>query len=181
MPSKKNLELKHFCPDFETVRAVLRDLGAVEEKVKVQKDYFFNVPSTKDSASGRLKLRAEEGRQFIIYYERPEFQKGKDTASAIQLYDVHDDGLLPFLQKALGVKAMVEKRREVWRIANTVFHLDAVVGVGNIFEIELQKDGEISEEDRRLFASYQATLLPYLGGVVTGSNVDLVLQQVHAA
>lgn len=176
MPSKINLELKHFCPDFEKVRDVLHALGARKEKEKIQKDYFFYVPTAKESASGRLKLRVEEGRQFIIYYERPEFQEGQDTASDIRLYDVHDGELLPFLQKALGVKAVVEKRREVWRIANTVFHLDTIVGVGDIFEIELQKDGEVTEEDHRIFAAYQSALLPHLGEAVAGSNVDLVLQ-----
>lgn len=171
---KKNLELKHFCPDLEKIRDVLRDLGATKENEKTQKDYFFHVPADKESASGRLKLRIEKDRQFIIYYERPEFRVGQDTPSDILLYEVHDSELLPFLQSALGVKAVVEKTREVWRITNTVFHLDTVVGVGNIFEIELQKDEEITEEDHQLFTAYQVALLPHLGEMIVGSNVDLV-------
>ncbi len=177
MSSKTNLELKHRCADFEKVREVLRGLGAKKEAEKTQKDFFFHLSPEKEAASGRLKLRIEKDHQFIIYYERPDFVSGKDTASAVQLYEVHDETLLPFLQKALGVKAVVQKQREVWRITNTVFHLDTIDGVGNIFEIELQKQGEIAEEDRQIFSSYQTALLPYLGEVVVGSNVDLIFQK----
>jgi adenylate cyclase class IV len=90
------------------------------------------------------------------------------------LYPVKDSHLLPFLQRALGVKAIVEKKREVWRKSNTVFHLDAVKDVGGIFEIELQKHGKITAKDHVIFRTYQRKLLPFLGKVIKGSNVDLV-------
>jgi len=63
----------------------------------------------------------------------------------------------------------------MWRKDNTVFHLDEVVGVGKIFEIELQKNGNIAEKDKELFFSYQKQVSPWLGKVIKGSNVDLVL------
>ncbi len=94
--------------------------------------------------------------------------------SKVKLYDVKDSELLDFLSEVLSVKAVVQKRREVWRKANTVFHIDNVKGVGGIFEIELQKMGKITSFDRKQFKNYQSKLLPYLGKIIKGSNVDLV-------
>lgn len=172
--NKTNLELKHQCSDFVNIRKVLGKIGAKKKVVKRQVDYFFELPNKIGSTSPRLKLRVEGKLKTLIYYERPDFVKAKDTTSDIKLYDVKDKELLPFLERSLGVKAIVDKKREVWRKANTVFHIDNVKGVGGIFEIELQKKGKISEKDKKLFAYYQKELLPYLGKVIKGSNVDLV-------
>lgn len=172
--NKINLELKHHCNNFNKVRSVLKKIGAKKEIIKSQKDYFFNLPDLNKEKLPRLKLRIEGKKQLLVYYERPEFIKGKDTASDVKLYNVKDKQLLPFLTKSLGIKAVVDKKREVWRKTNTVFHLDNVKGVGGIFEVELQKKGKITGKDRQLFKSYQDRLLPFLGTVIKGSNVDLV-------
>ncbi len=169
--NKTNLELKRFCSDFRRIREVLKVLGAKKETIKNQTDYFFNFPSRK----ARLKLRIEGNKQLLVYYERPDFSKSKSTMSKVKLYDIRDAELLKFLSETLGVKAVVKKRREVWRKVNTVFHIDTVEGVGGIFEIELQKKGKIAPSDQKLFKHYQNQLLPYLGRVIKGSNVDLVL------
>lgn len=168
--NKTNLELKHFCSNFNKAREILKKLGAQKDAVKNQTDYFFNLPDKK----ARLKLRIEDKRQFLVYYERPDFLKAKSTISKVKLYDVKDEELLQFLKNALGIKAVVKKRREVWRKANTVFHIDTVKDVGGIFEIELQKRGKITAKDRKQFKVYQNKLLPYLGKVIKSSNVDLV-------
>ncbi|MCK5021752.1 MAG: hypothetical protein KAR54_00685 [Candidatus Pacebacteria bacterium] len=63
----------------------------------------------------------------------------------------------------------------MWRKQNTVFHLDTVKDVGMIFEVELQKEGEITKKDREIFSSYQNILTPALGKVIKGSNIDLIL------
>ena len=172
--NETNLELKHYCSDFVNVRKVLSKMGAQKEVVKRQVDYFFELPKKLGGTSPRLKLRVEGKAKTLIYYERPDFVKAKDTTSDIKLYDVKDNNLLPFLERSLGTKAVVDKKREVWRKMNTVFHIDYVKGVGGIFEIELQKKGKITGKDKGLFAYYQSELLPYLGNVIKGSNLDLV-------
>ncbi len=168
--NKTNLELKHFCSDFGNIRKVLKKIGAKKEGIKNQKDYFFEILNK----TGRLKLRVEEGRQVLVYYERPNFLKGKSTTAKVKIYDVRDGQLLPFLRDALGTKVIVEKKRELWRKLNAVFHIDNVKGVGGIFEIELQKKGKITTSDQKQFKEYQDKLLPYLGKVIKGSNADLV-------
>jgi adenylate cyclase class IV len=172
--NKTNLELKHYCSDFAKIRNVLKQIGVTKEVVKNQKDYFFNL--SENNRGGRLKLRIEGKTRTLIYYERPDFVKAKDTTSDVKLYNVVDNELLPFLEKFLGTKAVVDKKREVWRKENTVFHIDNVKGVGNIFEVELQKKGKITTKDRKLFADYQSKLLPFLGDVIKGSSIDLVLK-----
>jgi adenylate cyclase class 2 len=171
--NKTNLELKHFCSDFHGVRKVLKTIGAKKEVVKNQKDFFFELPKRK-IGNPRLKLRIENRKETLIYYDRPNFKKEKETKATIKLYKVHDKELLPFLKESLGVKAIVEKKREVWRKDNTVFHLDDVKGVGKIFEVELQRFGKINQKDINIFKKYQTELLPHLGPVIRGSNVDLV-------
>lgn len=151
---------------------MLKQIGAKKEIVKKQKDYFFNLPTNSNLA--RLKLRVEGKKQTLVYYERPDFVKGKATTADVKLYEVRDSQLLGFLTKVLGVKAIVEKKREVWRKSNTVFNIDNVKDVGGIFEIELQKKGKITALDKKQFRNYQDKLLSYLGNLIKGSNVDLV-------
>ena len=171
--NKTNIELKHYCSDFKQVRAILKEIGAEKEIVKNQKDYFFDLPKNANKVSPRLKLRIEGDKQTLIYYERPDFTKTKDAVADVKLYEVNDNQLLPFLESSLGVKALVQKKREVWRKENTVFHIDTVKDVGGIFEIELQKLGKITDKDKETFKSYQTKLVPFLGKVIKGSNVDL--------
>ena len=175
--NKTNIELKHYCSDFKQVRAILKEIGAEKEIVKNQKDYFFDLPKNANKVSPRLKLRIEGDKQTLIYYERPDFTKTKDAVADVKLYEVNDNQLLPFLESSLGVKALVQKKREVWRKENTVFHIDTVKDVGGIFEIELQKLGKITDKDKETFKSYQTKLVPFLGKVIKGSNVDLIQQK----
>lgn len=174
---KSNIELKHYCKDFKKVRAILKQLGATKEIVKTQKDYFFELPKDKSKTSPRLKLRVEGDRKTLIYYERPDFSKAKNAVAQVKLYKVTDNKLLPFLEHVLCITTIVQKKREIWRLTNTVFHLDTVKDVGGVFEIELQKNGNITETDREIFKSYQDKLMPYLGPIIKGSNADLVAQK----
>ncbi len=168
---KTNLELKYFCPDFIKIRELLREIKAKKKIVKNQTDYFFNLPNN----NARLKLRLENNKKLLVHYKRPDFVKEKITTAKVKLYNVKDNDLLLFLSDALGVKAIVKKKREVWKKSNTVFHLDDVKNVGKIFEIELQKKNKITIQDKKQFKEYQNKFLPYLGKIIKGSNVDLII------
>lgn len=174
MKSKTNLELKHYCTDFSAIRKVLKNIGAEKVVIKNQKDYFFHLPKNKTGESARLKLRIEKDSKTLIYYERPKFQKEKDTVSKVKFYPVTDNQLLPFLKETLGIQAVVEKKREIWKKGNTVFHLDTIKDIGNVFEIELRKTGTITQKDKDIFKDYQDQFVPYLGKIIKGSNGDLV-------
>lgn len=177
MQSKVNLELKHLCGDFRSIRSVLRRMGAKNIVTKKQKDYFFNLPSNvRSKIPERLKLREENGRRTLVFYRRPDFSSTTGTPADVLLLPVRDSKLFLFLSKVLGVKVIVEKQRELWRKGNAIFNLDAVKGVGHVFEIEIWTRPYSAKRDQRNFLEYRRKFLPYLGKVVKGSNEDLVLK-----
>lgn len=170
MQTKTNLELKYFCNDFGPIRKILRKLGASKVGIKKQVDYFYNLPPS-ESLHNRLKLRTEGREKTLIYYQRPDFSGEKATSANVSLLEVKDKNLLRFLQKILGVKAIVVKQRELWKKENTIFNLDTVKDIGKIFEIEVTVNNVT--KDKGTFNYYKNKFLPYLGKIVRGSNLDL--------
>ncbi|MBZ1348334.1 MAG: CYTH domain-containing protein [Candidatus Nealsonbacteria bacterium] len=171
---KINLELKHYCKDFVSIRETLQKNGATNLGVVFQKDYFFNLPQNDYLIEPRLKLRTENGKQTLVFYRRGDFKKNSSNPANVYLYEVKDNELLSFLSEVLGIKAIVEKNRERWRKDNITFNLDDVNSVGKIFEIEIQTTLESKEKDEKMFVQYRNKFLKYLGDIVKGSNVDLV-------
>jgi len=177
MGEKINLELKYFCKDFNLVRNTLRLIGAKKIGIERQKDYFFNLPKEKNKkVPARLKLRISGRRQVLIFYKRPNFSIKKATQASILVLPVKGKKILSLLSKALGVKVIVEKQREIWEKGNTVFHLDKVKGIGKIFEMEVRTKPKTLERDKHNFEKYKEVLLPYLDKVIRESNEDLVLK-----
>lgn len=172
MQNKLNLELKCFCKDFSKIRKVLLEIKAKKVVVKVQKDYFFNLPPKKTNP--RLKLRAEQKTRTLVYYERPDFKENKANLAKVFLFPVKDKKLLRFLTEALGIKAVVVKKRELWKKDNVVFNLDDVQGVGRIFEIEVASSEGNKDKDQKVFNNYQKKFRPYLAKLIKGSNLDLL-------
>jgi len=179
MDSKINFELKYFCKDFNAIRKILRSIGAKKESIKKQKDYFFNLPKEKNSKTpARLKLRLSAGKRSLVFYKRPTFSITKITPCEASVLRLKDNKMLDFLSRALGVRVIIEKQRELWKKGNTVFHLDTVRGVGKIFEIEIWTTCKSIKQDKRNFEKYKKDLLPYLGKIIKGSNEDLVLKHI---
>jgi len=177
MELKINLELKYFCRDFNSIRKVLRSIGAKKESIKKQKDYFFNLPKEKTSKiPARLKLRVSNGEQCLIFYRRPAFSTANMTSSDVIVLRVKDKKILYFLSRALGVKVIIKKQRELWRKGNTVFYLDKINGIGNVFEMEVRTRSKTMKQDKGNFERYKEKLLPHLDKIITGSNEDLVLK-----
>ena len=140
--------------------------------VKEQVDYYYRLPPTEDvEGTQRLKLRVENGNeQLIYYYDR---QETNARVSCFQLWEVRDPQIKEALDVALGIRVIVRKERELWRMENIKFNLDTVEDVGQIFEVEAQeKDGcdivAQVEECRRRFRTC-------LGSYIANSNEDLVI------
>ena len=160
---RRNREIKRFCPDFRPVRRVLRAIGAERVGVKRQLDTYYRV------ATGRLKVREEGGRRELIAYA--DAYGGGLRSSRYRVADARDRAIGALLAEALGVSAVVRKRREVWRSGRTRFNLDRVEGIGQVFEAEIGlADGEDGQaEAERLLV----LLAPHLGEAIEGSNEDL--------
>ena len=171
MQRKLNRELKAYCADFAPVRETLRTHGAYCVEIKEQVDYYYVLPTGDDSQGmRRLKLRLEKGTGTLIYYR--ELQEAGARTSHVRMSSADDPGLKDVLEAALGARAIVRKRRELWRKDNVIFNLDTVEGVGQILEVEVQ-DEEGCDIDLQV-DEYRSRLGPYLGGYITGSNEDLV-------
>jgi adenylate cyclase class 2 len=140
-----NIEIKAKCFHPEKVEAFLLANGARYAGLDHQKDTYFNVPA------GRLKLRQGNIENSLIFYNRPDQQGPKQ--SDFLLSKVSDGPAQEaLLEKALGVKVVVEKNRKIFFINNVKFHLDEVPGLGSFVEIEAGNLGDPSKtiEDLRI-------------------------------
>lgn len=124
-----NVEIKARCNAASFIRKYLLDNNADFKGVDEQTDTYFNVQH------GRLKLREGNIENNLIFYERTN-QAGPKN-SHFNLVKVEDaKGLKEALQKSIGIKVIVQKRREIYYIANVKFHIDEVPGLGSFVEIE---------------------------------------------
>ena len=164
----QNLEIKRYCQDFSPIRAVLRQIGARHVVTKHQTDTYFNLPGDDRTRFRRLKIREQQRRVELVGYTDSYRDGFRDVDYQVVQASKH---LKDVLSGALGIKAVVTKRRELWTLGRTLFNLDSIVGVGKVFEAEvvLSKGGTADEAQR-----YLDLLAPHLGERIEGSNEDLV-------
>jgi adenylate cyclase class 2 len=127
---RRNIELKARCPDRVAAQLAALHLGAASRGTVRQTDTYFRVPA------GRLKLRENRpGNDTIIFYHRPDQLAFK--ASDYRIVPVSDAAATKaLLTEALGVVAVVRKRRELLVWHNVRIHLDAVENLGDFVELE---------------------------------------------
>lgn len=132
-----NVEIKARCSDPNRIRAILREQGAEEIGLDHQVDTYFQVNH------GRLKLREGNIENSLIQYYRPD-QAGPKK-SEVSLYQSEPGSTLKeVLTHALGVKAVVDKQREIYFIDNVKLHIDTVEDLGYFLEIEaIDYDGTL--------------------------------------
>ena len=166
-----NVEIKARCHDVKSIRAILRKKRARFEGTDHQVDTYFKV------ASGRLKLRCGDIENSLIFYNRPD-RAGprKSRVSLCRLKpspELHD-----VLAKALGVLAVVRKRREIYFIDNVKFHIDEVEDLGCFVEVEASDaSGRIKEEVLTAQARQYAELFGITDGdLVACSYSDMIVQ-----
>ncbi len=105
-----------------------------------QIDTYFNVPN------GRLKLREGNIENALIHYER-ENTAGIKSSEVLLYQHQADENLKAVLTKALGVNAVVDKRRKIYFIDNVKFHFDNVQNLGTFIEVEaIDTNGSIGKE-----------------------------------
>ena len=124
-----NVEIKARTNKDDKIRAYLLEHGADFKGVDHQIDTYFNVPD------GRLKLREGNIENNLIYYERVN-QTGPKSSNFNLIKIADAAGLKEVLKKALGIKIIVQKKREIYYIGNVKFHLDEVPDLGKFVEIE---------------------------------------------
>ena len=135
-----NVEIKARSKQNDHIRDILISRNADFRGEDHQVDTYFQ------SSSGRLKLREGSIENNLIYYERPD-REGPKTSHCILYRNEPGSSLKQVLEKSMGVKVVVDKKREIYFIDNIKVHLDRVSGLGNFLEIEAQsEEGDLSED-----------------------------------
>ena len=136
----KNLEFKANCDSLDVLRGRLANLQAEYRRTMKQLDTYFNVPQ------GRLKLREINTHEAqLIYYERSDLAESR--YSNYQVCDIPEPMIFKQIATmALGVKTVVEKRRELWMFGDTRIHLDEVRDIGQFVELETVIRNQTEEE-----------------------------------
>lgn len=164
---RKNLELKAAIPNFQEACDRAEKLGAAYVGVILQKDTYFNVKH------GRMKLREVVGSSAeLIYYDRCD-----ETTSRVSTFDIyrsdHPEKLLEVLNAGLGIRAVVEKERALYKLGEIRIHLDRVKGIGTFVEFEIpirEHAEEATHSMRNLVSAFQIDT----GVCFNGSYVDMI-------
>lgn len=166
--SSLSVEIKARTSDPVRLREILLAQGANFKGFDHQIDTYFRVPSGRPASksgrgstvsAGRLKLREGNIENALIYYKRANRKSSKQCAST--LYECRRAALLKAtLKKAIGILAIVDKRREIYFIRNVKFHIDRVKKLGNFVEIEVfDKKGTIGVPKLRQQCEFYQKLL----------------------
>lgn len=167
----RNLEYKARIDDPLPLLSKARALGFDLWGDLRQTDTYFRVNR------GRLKLRQTAGFPAeLIFYERDE--GGAQRPSEYATASVHDgDATRSLLEAALGVRAVVKKRRTLLLLDTTRLHLDNVEDLGRFLEFEVP----VKNGDEAAAAAELAMLLREFGltwdGCVRASYADLLTSE----
>ena len=165
-----NFEFKARLQDAAHVRATLKRLRARFLGTDHQIDTYFHVPE------GRLKIREGRLENSLIYYQRTNSAQARRSMVEMMLLP-RRNSVRAILTGALGVLAVVDKRREIYFVGNVKIHLDRVRGLGTFLEVEaMTRSGDIKKvraqalKFRKLFKIAPKDIVPQ-------SYSDLVLEK----
>lgn len=169
---KINVEIKARCESLEKIKEILEKENARYEGLDHQMDYYFN------TAYGRLKLRQGNIENNLISYDRANETEPK--LSNVMLCDTskEDDMLKQILTKHLGIKCVVNKKREIYYIKNVKILLDEVEGLGTFIEIEASSKNKNDEDKlRKQVKSYMKKFGVKEEDLVDKSYSDMLLEK----
>jgi len=130
----RNIEIKAICNHPEEVRKILKQHNADFKGIDHQIDTYYK------AKKGRLKHREGNIEHSLIYYNRPDTMKNKE--SKIILIKNPDKDIINILEASLEKFVIVDKKREIYFIDNIKFHIDKVKGLGSFIEIEARSEEE---------------------------------------
>lgn len=139
----QNIEIKARATNFASQLKLAEQISDKALEILVQRDTFFKV------ADGRLKLREfhddspdtvsntrEAKAAQLIFYRRIDTSGPK--LSEYHITETDDAmGLKSVLQKAYGIRQVVNKVRSLYMVGRTRLHFDAVENLGDFIELEV--------------------------------------------
>ncbi len=94
-----------------------------------------------------MKLRIENERQTLIFYDRNE--KSKKRWSDYHLLEIKNTDGNKYLKRFLDVLTIVDKKRELYLYKNTRIHLDHVKNLGYFVELETRVLNGLKDAEKR--------------------------------
>lgn len=169
MSPARNVEIKARVADPVALRARVVAVCTAPPVLIGQRDTFFNV------AHGRLKLRRfDDGTGELIYYER-EDTTGPKTSRYSKSPCPDAAEMEAVLARALGVRGIVDKRRELFMVGRTRVHLDDVRGLGHFLELEVVlAENEPAADGEREAHDLLAKLGVEAAALVAPAYIDLL-------
>ncbi len=137
----KNLEIKVKLNSHRRIKKILSENKIRLAEVLIQKDIYYKIDK------GLLKLRIENGKQTLIFYNRNE--SSAKRWSDYFLLDISNQNAEDFLEKFLQPIVVVKKRRELYLYNNTRIHLDKVKNLGYFLELETRVVNGLNDAVRR--------------------------------
>lgn len=163
-----NFEFKARLKNEKHVRAMLKRLGARLVGTDRQADTYFRVPS------GRLKLREGRIENALIYYQRSNTPRARRATVDMMLLP-RRNSVRAILTAALGLLAVVDKRREIYFVRNVKIHLDRVRRLGKFLEVEaISRTGDL-KRIRAQARHFQKLFGIRSADIIGKSYADLIL------
>jgi len=152
------------------VRAALKKLRARYVGMDHQVDTYFRVPA------GRLKIREGRIENALVFYQRSNAKRARQ--SKVELARLQRrNSIRAVLTSALGVLAVVDKRREIYFVGNVKIHLDRVRGLGKFVEVEAIARGGSLAKVRGQARAFQKLFGISDADIVPQSYSDLILRR----
>lgn len=138
---RNSVELKAYCADPGLVRTVCSAPRTSLIESVHETDTYFAV------SSGRLKLREASSGMSLIFYKR--LNSPTTRTSVFHAVPVATDlkGLTELLDSAIGMRTVISKYRETFRLGSSLVSLDDVEGLGQFVQIrvDVSRDGDLNE------------------------------------
>ena len=137
------IEVKARFEDKNKIIAILKDLGAKEEKAKHQIDEYYNHPARdtrKTNEYIRLRYNPKENKGIFALHINISDGVNKEYEVPIENLAIFKEILSKMNFPLLGI---IDKKRETYKLDEFTITIDEVKDIDNFIEIEV--DGEKSE------------------------------------
>lgn len=167
-----NFEFKARLRDESVVRRALKRLRARYLGEDHQIDTYFKV------ARGRLKVREGKIENALIFYNRTNAACARQSNVEMMLLP-RLNSMKKILRRVLEVRAVVNKRREIYFVGTVKVHVDRVRGLGRFVEVEaISRSGDIAQA-RRLASKFRKLFCIPTADIVGKSYSDLVKEKLR--
>lgn len=166
----KNLELKIKIDSLKDIKKKLNENRIGLKEILIQKDIYFSVNS------GLLKLRIENGKSSLIYYNRNEVSDKR--LSDFEYIKFSEGEPEKFFKQIFKTDVTVSKIRELYIYNNTRIHLDKVQGLGSFIELETLVVSGLKDAEQR-FKKMIKTLNLTPENQIRSSYRDLLIKKKY--